>query len=328
MAADPGTANQALSSAILVKHASSITAESVMKANPIGVSEGVYDYSQADALVTYCQTNGIALRGHNLVWHATAPAWFFAGNTADPAYKATVRARLEKYITDVVTHFKGKVYCWDVVNECTSDDSSSNYRTASPWYTALGPDYIEYALRAARAADPTVQLFINDYSTEDPSKRARLMAIVADLQTKGVPLDGIGHQLHVSITSTTAAAVDQALADVEAKGLINHVTELDVSIYNDPGSCYASGSGCAVQINTGTAAYVTALQSQALLYRALYNAFAKRASVKSVTTWGIADNHTWLNSFPVTRTNYPLLFDTSGNPKSAFWAVVDPNFVP
>jgi endo-1,4-beta-xylanase len=267
------------------------------------------------------------LRGHNLVWHQTAPAWFFAGNTSDPGYPALVQGRLEAYITAVVSHFKGAVYCWDVVNECTSDDASSNYRTTSPWYTALGPSYIEIALRAARAADPSLPLFINDYSTEDPAKRARLLAIVADLQSKGVPLDGIGHQLHLSLNSTTAAAVDQALADVEAKGLINHVTELDISLYADPGSCYSSGTGCAAQLMPGTQAYVTALQSQALLYRALYSTFVNRASVKSVTTWGVADNHTWLDTYPVTRTNYPLLFDTSGNPKSAFWAVVDPSFV-
>jgi endo-1,4-beta-xylanase len=44
-----------------------------------------------------------------------------------------------------------------------------------------------------------------------------------------------------------------------------------------------------------------------------------------VSLWGLADNHTWLNTFPVTRINRPLLFDTSGNPKWAFWTVVDPS---
>jgi endo-1,4-beta-xylanase len=66
----------------------------------------------------------------------------------------------------------------------------------------------------------------------------------------------------------------------------------------------------------------------ALQYRALFNVFTSHASVKAVTMWGVADNHTWLSSFPVTRNNAPLLFDTSGNPKAAFWAVVDPTFTP
>jgi endo-1,4-beta-xylanase len=68
------------------------------------------------------------------------------------------------------------------------------------------------------------------------------------------------------------------------------------------------------------------LSAQATLYRALFDAF-NRPSVTSVTFWGVADNHTWLNSFPVTRTNRPLLFDTARDPKAAFWAVSDPAFV-
>lgn len=328
MAVDPGLTSQTITHDLLLKHASSLTAESVMKPDPIGVSEDVYDFTQADALIAFAQANGIAVRGHCLVWHRTAPAWFFAGDQSDAAaYKALVRQRLETYVTDVVTHFKGKVYCWDVVNEVVSDDASGDYRP-SQWYQALGPDYIEYAFRAARAADPGAQLFINDYSTEYADKRGRLLNIVQDLLNKGVPVDGVGHQLHISITSTTATAVAAALSDVEAKGLVNHVTELDVSIYADPASCSVSGTGCAAQIDPGSQAYNDALRAQALLYRSLYDLFATHASVEAVTTWGVADNHTWLDTTPVTRTNYPLLFDVSGNPKSAFWAVADPGFTP
>ncbi len=328
MAVDPGLTTQTLTNAILLKHASSITAESVMKANPIGVSAGVYNYTQADTLIAYAQTNGIAVRGHALVWHQTSPSWFFAGDPTDAGYKALVRSRLETYITDVVTHFKGKVYCWDVVNEVTSDDASATYRN-SQWYQIFGDAYIEYAFRAARAADPTVQLFINEYSTEDSAKRGRLMTIVDTMLGRGVPIDGVGHQMHINTAYPPTANVDAALTAVEGRGLINHITELDISIYNDPGSCYGSpATGCAAEITAGSAAYTTAMHDLAVQYRAMFNVFAAHASVKAVTMWGVADNHTWLNSYPVTRNNYPLLFDTSGNPKAAFWAVVDPTFVP
>ncbi len=328
MAVDPSLTSQTLTNAILVKHASSITAESVMKANPIGVSAGVYNYTQADALIAYAQANGIAVRGHALVWHQTSPSWFFDGDPTDAGYKSLVRSRLETYITDVVTHFKGKVYCWDVVNEVTSDDASSTYRN-SKWYQIFGDAYIEYAFRAARAADPTVQLFINEYSTEDSAKRGRLMTIVDTMLGRGVPIDGVGHQMHITTSYPTAASVDAALTAVEGRGLINHITELDVSLYNDPGSCYGTpATGCAAEIVAGSAAFNTAMHDQAVQYRAMFNVFSNHASVKSVTMWGVADNHTWLTSFPVVRNNAPLLFDTSGNPKAAFWAVVDPTFVP
>ncbi len=142
-----------------------------------------------------------------------------------------------------------------------------------------------------------------------------------------MPIDGVGHQLHNNI-NVDVSQVEAAFAAVEARHLVNHVTELDVSLYTtDAGSCYGTPpTGCQAEL-TG-AALTAALQTQALKYRALFTAFAAHTSVTSVTMWGTTDAHSWLNTFPTTRTNYPLLFDRSNNPKSAFWAVVDPAFVP
>ncbi len=326
MALDPEILEQKLNHDLVLTHASSISAESVMKAQPIGVGPGQYDFDRADALIAFAQANGIGVRGHNLVWHQTAPAWFFEGDQSNrAAYQAKVRKRLETYVHDVVTHFKGKVYCWDVINECTSDDASEVYRQ-SPWFKALGPDYIVYALQAARAADPDVALFINDYDTEHADKRGRLLQIVKAARAAGAPLDGIGHQMHINTQSPTAGQVHQALSDVEALGLINHVTELDVSIYPDPGSCFADHATCLPSINPKDRALLTkALTEQARQYRDMFKVFEAHPSVKSVTFWGIADNHTWLDTFPVTRLNLPLLFAPHGQPKPAFWAIVEPD---
>jgi endo-1,4-beta-xylanase len=303
--------------ALLKKHFSSITAENVMKAHRLAATERGYDFAPADELVRFAQKNGMKVRGHTLVWHRSVPEWFFEGSRDE------VRMRLERYITDVVTHFKGRVYAWDVVNEVASDNPGEVYRQKSAWYAALGPDYIEYAFRAARAADPEAQLFINDYDTEETEKRAHLMTIVRDLMKKGVPLDGVGHQVHAKV-GASAQGVDEALKEVAALGLINHVTELDVSVYDDPGTCFASRTGC--QPDFGTAIPPALLSHQALLYRKLFDVFRAHPTLQSVTTWGISDSHTWLSNFPVTRTNKPLLFDTSGAPKAAFRAIVDPQF--
>ena len=193
------------------------------------------------------------------------------------------------------------------------------YRETSPWFKALGPDYIEYAFRAARAADPDVQLFINDYDTEEAAKRANLMTIVRDLMKKGVPLDGVGHQVHTRV-GASAKDVDDALKEVAALGLINHVTELDVSVYEDPGSCAAKRTDC--KPDYGDAVPEAVLVAQAALYGQLFDVFRSHPTLKSVTTWGISDSHTWLATFPVTRTNKPLLFDTAGKPKAAFRSIV------
>ncbi|RZL35698.1 MAG: 1,4-beta-xylanase [Rubrivivax sp.] len=321
MAADPAGYRNAIANPLILKHANSITGENCFKPASLGVSPGVYNWTTADELATFAAANGLGVRGHTLCWHSQTPDWFFTGTLAE------VRARLETYIHDVVTHFKGKVYCWDVVNECTSDDAGSPWRN-SKWYQILGPDYIAIALRAARAADPDVKLFINDYSTEDPAKFARLMSIVATVQASGAPLDGIGHQLHVSTASPTPANVDNALRSVAAKGLINHVTELDVSLYDDPGSCFSSKTGCAADITGDPTKLAAALKAQALQYRALFNVFKQHTSLQSVTTWGIADNHSWLTGFPVTRGNRPLLFDEAGAAKPAARAITDDGYMP
>jgi endo-1,4-beta-xylanase len=123
-------------------------------------------------------------------------------------------------------------------------------------------------------------------------------------------------------TSSTCSSALTAVEGVSTT-LVNHVTELDVSIYADPGTCFAQRAIPPCLADYGASPPQSVLSQQALKYRELFNAF-NRPSVQSVTLWGLADNHTWLNSFPVTRTNRPLLFDTAGLPKWAFWTVVDP----
>ncbi|HVY85972.1 MAG TPA: endo-1,4-beta-xylanase [Caulobacterales bacterium] len=295
---------------VVKTHFNSITAEYEMKADTVGPSEGAYNFTPGDTLAAFCATNSINLRGHALVWHQTSPAWFFAGGNA-----TVIRNRLETYVHDVVSHFAGKVYAWDVVNEVASDGANPIYREDSPWHQALGPDYIEYAFRAARAADPNAKLFYNDYLSEDANKRARILAIIDDLKTKGVPIDGFGHQCHININASVAN-IEAALNAIEARNLINHVTELDIDVYANASSP-----------DYGANIPASVLHNQAVLYRQLFQMLATHASVQSVTTWGVYDGASWLNTFPVTRTNYPLLFDRAKQPKTALYAVVDPAYV-
>jgi endo-1,4-beta-xylanase len=338
---------------LLRKHYSSITAENAMKPDTIwpnapgtsgstAMPAAAPNFAPADALVNFAFSNDIQVRGHTLLWHRTAPDWFFAGDQSAPAnYRAAVQQRLHDYIFAVMQHFPN-VYAWDVVNEVASDtpNAANPYRTDSPWYRAYsvggldGSQYVRDAFTfAAQARNfigrnaASMKLMINDYSTENAGKRANVLAIVRDLQTAGIPIDGVGHQFHLQL-GADVTQVTAALADVEAMpgNLVNHITELDVSIYADPGSCYAAQTIPPCLADYGANPPAAALSDQAKLYRALFDAFERR-SVTSITTWGIADNHTWLNAYPVTRTNRPLLFDTAGDPKSAFWAVVDSSFV-
>ncbi|MEJ0085470.1 MAG: endo-1,4-beta-xylanase [Pseudomonadota bacterium] len=331
--------------AILQKHFSSITAENAMKPDTIWPNKpgtapaqpaDQPNFGPADALVNFAATNNIQVRGHTLLWHQTVPTWFVVGNLNDTlGYRATVQQHLRTYITAVMNHFPN-VYAWDVVNEVATDtpNAADPYRHDSLWYAAYanggldGKDYVVDAFMIAgqvRTAmnKPGIKLMLNDYNTELPGKRANVLKIVQDVINAGAPIDGVGHQLHLSLNADVSQ-VTAAFAAVEALSstLVNHVTELDVSIYNDPGDCFSARTIPPCLADLGANPPQSVLSQQATLYRALFNAF-NRPSVTSVSLWGIADNHTWLNAWPVNRTNRPLLFDIAGNPKWAFWTVVD-----
>ena len=307
---------------ILSKQFSSITAENLMKPEALAPTEGTYTFEAADALIDFAEANNIQVRGHTLLWHRATPDYFFEGT------KEEIKARLQKYITDVLTHFKGRIYAWDVVNEAASDDDGATapYRNSNWYQAAGGPEYIDWAFEAARAADPDIKLFINDYSTELAGKRGRLVTIVEDLIARGIPLDGVGHQAHIQ-QSTTAADVFaglDAFTDMFA-GLENHITELDISVYSDPGSCFENSTGC--QPSIGNTLPTARAREQATRFRELFNGFTARSNLTSVTLWGITDDASWLNFFPVDRPNYPLLYDAGRQAKPAFFAITDPNYV-
>jgi endo-1,4-beta-xylanase len=331
-AIEPDSIENPADAALLAAQFSSLTAENKMKPGTIGVAEGQYNFGPADQIIAFAQAHGIAVRGHTLAWHyhagdwTEAPAWFFAGDPQDPHYHDLVAARLRRYVTDVVTHFRGKVYAWDVVNEVISDDPHQVYREDSPWYRALGKDYIAIAFRAARAADPDVKLYINEYSTDDSVKRAKLLSVVRELRAAGVPIDGVGHQMHISVNWPPIANLKQAFDDVAAMGLENQVTELDMSLYNDSGACWSDPHACLPDL--GNPVPNDVMRAQALRYRAVFDLFDHEPSIKAVTFWGYSDKHTWLTTTPAPRNNLPLLFDANLRPKAAFWAIVDPAYQP
>lgn len=305
---------------ILRRHFNSITAANMMKPNYLTNARGEFTWERADLIANFAQQNGMQLRGHTLLWHSfgAAPDWFFEGGNA-----SVIRRRLETYIHDVVTHFRGKIYAWDVVNEVASDGETT-YREDSRWYRALGPDYIEWCFRAAHDADPNTLLFINDYDTEEERKGRHVMTIVDDLISKGVPLHGVGHQLHLKYPQTIDG-VRRIFRETEARNLINHVTELDVSVYNDPGSCFSNREGCEPDFGSADNIPPERMAQQVRLYRELFTLFREHESLTSVTLWGLTDQDSWLNGFPARRTNAPLLFDRDGRPKPAFDAIARPS---
>jgi endo-1,4-beta-xylanase len=306
---------------LLSRHFNSVTSENDMKWGTLQPTEGTFNFASADAQVAFAKAHNQSVRGHTLVWHDQNPAWLFMVNgapmTPTPENKALLLQRLDNHIRAVVSHFGDDVYAWDVVNEVIDPAQADGFRR-SPWFNITGTEYIERAFRVAREAAPNARLYINDFGTTDEPKRTFLVNLVSDLLSRGVPIDGIGHQMHSNIEYPSAAAVITTLNQVTALGLDNQITELDVSIY----------SGSFPQAFT---AYEDIPEDrfvrQAFKYRDLFRSFRYLAgNISSVTLWGQADDHTWLTSSA--RVNAPLLFDPGLNHKLAYTAVMNPADLP
>jgi endo-1,4-beta-xylanase len=320
-AVDPATIVTARK--LLESQVSSLVAENHMKWERIHPNPGdgiaSYNFSGADAIVAFAQSHGMLVRGHTLVWHQQVPGWVFQGTAGTSATKTVLLQRMKDHITTLLTHFRGKVYCWDVVNEALSDDGAG-WRTASPWHQIAGddedgdglPDYVVRAFEYARAADPGVKLFYNDFNNETGGKLEKTYVLAKTLKERGL-IDGVGIQGHWSIHAPDPEVVRRAIDRIAALGLVVHITELDLSVYRWGDRSTLGGLEPALE------------DRQAVRYGELFAIFREAAAARklgAVTFWGIADDHTWLDNFPVRgRKDWPLLFDTGHTPKKAFWSV-------
>jgi endo-1,4-beta-xylanase len=199
--------------------------------------------------VAFAQANGMRVRGHNLCWYTQLPSWLppYAA-TASPSDMASL---LESHITAEVTHFKGNVFAWDVVNEAWSDDNPSVLRD-SVWYDQpgigqTGTGYIAQAFQWAHAADPNALLFYNDYNIEEPGpKFDAVLSMVTDFVKNGVPINGVGFEMHVENTYyPSATELTQNIQALAALGLQVHITEMDVRLPVD-----SSGNASAADLQT------------------------------------------------------------------------------
>ena len=308
---------------LLSKHFNSITSGNDMKWDATERTEGVFTFTNADAQVSFAKANNMRVRGHTLVWHNQTPAWVFNdvnGNpmTPTPANRALLIQRMQNHIQAVMMHFGNDVPIWDVVNEPVDPAQPDGYRR-SPWFNIIGREYIEIALQAARAANPTAKLYINDFDTTNPAHRDPLLAIVRDLKSRGIPLDGFGHQMHNNIEYPPVQTIIDSINMFGTTGVEQSVTELDYSIYGFSGpNSTPFTSYTDIPANRHSAVGYS--------YRNFLRAIEQTGKIVSLTIWGTSDDKSWLTSS--SKVDAPLLFDPSLKKKPAYWAFVDPLQLP
>ena len=307
--------------ALLAKQFSCITPENCMKPGSLQPSEGRFTWDAADKTVALAKEIGVQVIGHTLVWHEQTPKWFFQDGQKDVARDVALD-RLRKHISTVISRYSGKIRGWDVVNEAIDD--KEGFLRNTPWKRAIGDDYIVEAFKAARAADPKVELYYNDYSIESGGKRDRALRLLSQLSSAGVHLNGIGIQGHWMLDKIPFSEIEKAIESFSKFGVPVMITELDIDVVQrevstadvsakdkTKGDPYANGLPADVQLRL------------AQQYAKLFKLFLKHSDkISRVTFWGIHDGGSWLNYWPRTRTNHPLLWDRNIVPKPAFESIV------
>lgn len=314
---------------IATTHFNAFTAENSTKPDFLQRTEGQFTFEQGDKLVEIAQKCGATPIGHTLIWHSQTPAWFFRGPDGMPVTRELALERMRKHIATVVGHFKGKIKQWDVVNEAISDGPGEILRQ-SPWRKAIGDDFIAEAFKAAHEADPEAILVYNDYNIERAGKRERALQMLKSLIEKKVPINAVGIQAHWRIDNPNLAEVEESIKQYAALGLKVMITELDLGVLPTryQGANISFRETPTAEQQKAMNPYTTGLpddvaKKQADIYRQAFEMFLRHKDVIGrVTIWGIKDNESWLNNFPIRgRTDYPLFFDREGKPKSAFHAV-------
>jgi len=297
-------------------HFSSITAENAMKLPMIQPEEGKFDWQEADFIADFARERKLPVRGHNFIWHSDNPSWLFDFCDCHNPRK-TLYSRLEKHITSVIERYKDIAYSWDVTNEIfdLENGDDQGFRN-SPWIKAAGTEIYEEAFRMAHRIDPKAKLFLNDHNLEEPEKREKTLSYISRLLDKGVPIHGIGIQGHWDYQRPSHEDLRKAIESFTDLGLEIEITELDISLY-----CYDERELMLKEIPEDRA------EQQMLRYQSIFRIAADYPSVKGISTWGIADNHTWLDHYPVRgRKNWPLLFDKDFKEKSIIPILIDTGF--
>lgn len=306
--------------AIVEKHFSTATSENDLKWQLIHPWPDQYNWQPADDYVAFCEKNSLVPIGHCLIWHSQTPRWVFRDDSGNTATRDALLARMKDHITTVVGRYKGRIKGWDVVNEALSEDGTLRN---SPWLQIIGEgveakkyDFIENAFRWAHEADPDAELYYNDYGLE--SSRAKCdgaVAIVRHLKSRGIRIDGVGIQLHASLSHPSVEGLEYAITSLADTGVKVMITELDIRTQTR-GYRGADISRVNRQATSDpTAAAAETQKKLADKYAEIFSVLLRHSKeITRVTFWGVYDGASWIGGSP-------LLFDRDCQPKEAFSAV-------
>jgi endo-1,4-beta-xylanase len=306
--ASPNQLNNAMYASTVAREFNSITPENHMKWALIHPQQNTWDFTGADQIVAFAQSHRMAVRGHTLVWHEQLPNWVMAVPTTE------FERMFVDHIRTEVAHYRGQVTRWDVVNEPIADDGTGLRSTI--FLERLGPRFIELAFRTAHEADPAAELYLNEFGAEGSGAKAdRLYATVQGLVAAGVPIHGVGLQMHIDteyrvpwndlapvVGTRTPPEIAANIARLSALGLRVQITEMDVALGSLPETD------------------PTRFTAQRAAYHDVVAACAQHRACTGITIWGLNDSASWLDR-ALFGPQFALLYDDMFAPKPAYFGV-------
>ncbi|MGB9492736.1 MAG: endo-1,4-beta-xylanase, partial [Terriglobales bacterium] len=260
-------------------------------------------------VVDFAARHNMKVRGHTLVWHRQNPAWLTVAHYT-PSQLSNL---LETHIRTVVGHYRGKIFAWDVANEAFDEGKNAGKLRSTVWYdqpgigfAGQGTAYLAQCFRWAHEADPHALLFYNEAEAEviNPKSDA-IYAMARAFKRDGVPIDGIGFQMHVANLHADFTSISANIARFTSLGLQVHITEMDVALPVD-----ANGNASPAD-----------LQRQADIYRQVADACGSHPGCTAIQTWGFTDKYSWIGSHSKHTQGAGLLFDREYRAKPAREAV-------
>lgn len=314
--------------AIIKQHFNWVVAENCMKCEVIHPEEGVYDFTLADQFVDKALASGQQVVGHCLVWHEQCAPWFFVDEEGKQVSPEVLRKRIKEHIFTLLGHFRGRVKAWDVVNEAFEDDGTVRH---TKFYEILGEDFIPLAFQYAHEADPTIELYYNDYSMYKPEKVKGVVEFFRPLIAKGLPIHSIGMQAHLFLGDADYAALyEQSIKTIASIGLTSQFTELDLSVLPNPYALAGANIGANFEYSEALDPYRKGLPAKKQeeadkfwldFFKMLIR---NKENVLRLNFWCLNDANSWRNDWPVRgRTEYATLFDRQSRPKPTVQKLID-----
>jgi endo-1,4-beta-xylanase len=277
---------------VLAREFNYLTAENDGDWYAVHPAPDVWNWDALDQIVDFAGAHGMHVKIGGLLW------WLFLPDYVMALAPDELRAAAEEWVRTTVARYRGRVAVYDVVNEPFLGGTTL---LSSVFLQKLGPGYIADALRWAREEDPDALLFLNDFGIEDLGPGSdTLYAFAQQLLADGVPLDGVGFEMHVGLTREPVH-LRENIARFAALGLRVGVSELDVQIAHLPGDL------------------PTRLVAQAATYGRIAAACAAEPGCFAVNTWGFTDKYSWIDTF--FGPDDPLPLDELYRPKPAYFAL-------